>query len=482
MNEGIVSPILLAGGSGTRLWPLSRRDYPKQFVTLVGETSLFQQTCDRIQGEPFRPAFILGQADHRFLIAEQALESGLKQATVVLEPMGRDTAPAACMAALLAAREDPDRLVLLMPCDHLIADNAQFRASISNGIAAAQAGQIVVFGVVPNRPETGYGYIELDPDSPATGGLPRAVKRFVEKPSLEVAQDYLASGSFLWNAGLFLFRAETLLQHFESLQPEILEWCTDALANASVDLDFVRLEPSAYEKAPRISLDYAIMEKVTNIACVALETGWSDCGSWTSIQEIAVKDADGNATRGDVILEDTKNCLVYAEDACVAMIGLEDVVTIATQDAVLVTSRARAGDLKGLVEKLHAQGRPEAVHHPRVHRPWGWYQGLSLDSRYQVKSIMVKPGAKLSLQSHMHRAEHWIVVSGTVEVVRGDEAFLLTENESTYIPTGARHRLSNPGRIPALLIEVQSGPYLGEDDIIRYDDVYGRSPETTSAA
>ncbi|WP_342641198.1 mannose-1-phosphate guanylyltransferase/mannose-6-phosphate isomerase [Rhodoligotrophos ferricapiens] len=477
MDERSVSPILLAGGSGTRLWPLSRKDHPKQFVTLVGETSLFQQTCVRVQKPPFTAPYILGSADHRFLIAEQALEAGLQQAAVVLEPVGRDTAPAACMAALLVARADPEGLVLLLPCDHLVADDAKFRAAVTAGIPAAEAGQIVVFGVTPNRPETGYGYIELVPSETSLDGLPRPVARFVEKPAREQAQAYIAGGNYLWNAGIFLFRAETMLQHFEALQPEILEACTDALASAVVDLDFVRLDAAAYGRAPKISIDYAIMEKVENIACIPLETGWSDCGAWPSIYELAVKDADGNAIRGDVVLEDAQNCLVYSDDACVAMLGLSDVVTIATKDAVLVASRERAGDLKPLVERLQQQGRSIVSSHARVHRPWGWYESLSFDERYQVKCIMVKPGARLSLQSHMHRAEHWVVVSGTVEVVRGDETFLLTENESTYIPTGTRHRLANPGRIPAFLIEVQSGSYLGEDDIIRFDDVYGRAAE-----
>ncbi|WP_137389774.1 mannose-1-phosphate guanylyltransferase/mannose-6-phosphate isomerase [Rhodoligotrophos defluvii] len=476
MDERIVSPILLAGGSGTRLWPLSRKDHPKQFVTLVGETSLFQQTCARVQRAPFKAPYILGSADHRFLIAEQALESGLDQATVVLEPVSRDTAPAACVASLLAARENADALVLLLPCDHLVADDEEFCAAVMAGIPAAKAGQLVVFGVAPTRPETGYGYIELVPSPTPLPGLPRPVARFVEKPAREVAEDYIASGQFLWNAGIFLFRAETMLQHFEALQPEILDACTDALASAVIDLDFVRLDSEAYQRAPKVSLDYAVMEKIDTIACVPLETGWSDCGAWTSIYEIAVKDDAGNASRGDVILEDTRNCLVYSDDACVAMLGLDDVVTIATQDAVLVASRERAGDLKPLVERLQQQGRPVVTTHPRVHRPWGWYETLSLDMRYQVKCLMVKPGGRLSLQSHMHRAEHWVVVSGTVEVVRGEETFLLTENESTYIPTGTRHRLANPGRIPAFLIEVQSGSYLGEDDIVRFDDVYGRVP------
>lgn len=482
MTTDSIQPVLLAGGSGTRLWPLSRSGYPKQFVSLVGDHSLFQQTCQRMASPAFSAPVVLGNLEHRFLIAEQAMECGVKLASILLEPAGRDTAPAACIAALQAAREDPERLIVLMPCDHRIVDSEAFCASILAGADYARAGSIVVFGVVPTSAHTGYGYIELGAQKEEPGSW--AVGRFVEKPDLKTAEAYVESGNFLWNAGIFLFKAQVLLDAFLKFAPEIYQACAAALEAAAVDTDFVRLNESDYNSAPKISLDYAIMEKASDLTCQALQSDWDDCGSWSAVQALVEHDGDGNAVQGDVIVQGSEDCLAYNAntDSLLVLLGLKDVLAVATSDAVLIAAKERAGDVKAIVAQLTAEKRPEASLHRRVHRPWGWYESLSqLDGCYQVKCIMVKPGAKLSLQSHAHRAEHWVVVSGTVEVTRDDEVFALKQNESTYIPLGAVHRMANKTSEPAFLIEVQSGDYLGEDDIVRYDDIYGRAPQPRAA-
>jgi mannose-1-phosphate guanylyltransferase / mannose-6-phosphate isomerase len=469
----LIHPFILSGGSGTRLWPLSRKAYPKQFLALTGgDKSLFQMSCERFASPAFGAPTILGGNEHRFIIAEQMREIGITPASIVLEPFGRNTAPAAAIAALVAAEKSDDALLLLAPSDHIIADPVAFRQTVMQGVPAAKAGSLITFGVKPTGPHTGYGYIEAEGEGPA---LP--VRRFVEKPDLETAAAYVASGTFYWNAGIFLMSAGALIQAFEAHAPEILEGCRRALLRSQVDLDFLRLDGQVYGSVPDISIDYAIMEKAQNVACVPLTAQWSDLGAWPAVWEAIEKDADDNAAHGDVIFHDSKRSYAYSEDACVAVVGLEDVLVVATKDAILVASKEHAQSVKNVVDKLKETDRPEVIFHKRVYRPWGWFEGLDRGDRFQVKRIMVKPGAQLSLQSHYHRAEHWIVVEGTLEVTIENQVKLLNENQSTYIPLGARHRLVNPGRIPAYLIEVQSGAYLGEDDIVRYEDIYGRAAE-----
>ena len=470
---GLIYPFILSGGAGTRLWPLSRRAYPKQFLSLTEDSAtLFQQTCRRFAAPEFAAPTILGGHDHRFIIAEQLREADIQAGAIVLEPAARNTAPAAAIAALMAAAKDERAMIVLAPADHVIADAAAFRETVLRGAAAAGEGALVTFGVTPTEPHTGYGYIETQGSG---RGDALAVKRFVEKPAEADAVAYVASGNFYWNAGIFLMTATALIEAFRTHAPAVLKLCEDALAAAKPDLDFLRLDQDAYERLPDISIDYAIMEKSNRVRCVPLATSWSDLGSWSAIWDVAQKDAAGNATRGDVIVQGAANSFAYSENACLALVGVKDVIVVATKDAVLVASKAHAQAVKTVVEKLNASRREEIVSHKRCYRPWGWYEGLDRGDRFQVKRIMVKPGAQLSLQSHFHRAEHWIVVLGTLQVTIDEEVKLLSENESTYIPIGARHRLSNPGRIPAYLIEVQSGAYLGEDDIVRYEDLYGRT-------
>jgi len=469
-----VLPFILCGGAGTRLWPLSREAFPKQFHPLTGTQSLFQQTCRRLTGDLFGDLSVLSNYQHRFLIQEQLQELGLAEANIVLEPVGRNTAAASCIAALIAGRTDSEALVLLAPSDHAIGDDVAFAESISLGVNAAQQGALVTFGVEPDCPHTGYGYIEtVDSENRAKAAL--AVERFVEKPSREAATSYLDSGRFYWNAGIFLFKAATLLELFQTHAPEILVVCRQALNEAAKDLGFRQLGQS-YQRAPSISLDYAIMEKAPNIVCVPLSTSWSDVGSWSELWNFLEKDGSGNVVRGDgnVILENASGNYAYSDHACVALLGVENLVVVAMGDAVLVASKEHAELIKTLVDHLKVNGQDIAVQHNRVYRPWGWYQGLNRGDRYQVKCIMVKPGGTLSLQSHHHRSEHWVVVKGTLEVTKGAEISLLSENQSTYIAIGEKHRLANPGKIPAFLIEVQSGPYLDEDDITRFEDVYHR--------
>ncbi len=461
--------MILSGGAGTRLWPLSREAYPKQFLSLLGDGSLLQQTSKRVNGEAFDAPVMLVNRDHRFLVGEQLQDIGVTPKAIVLEPCARNTGPAALIAALIANDEDPGKLVLLLPSDHLVNDSDAFRKTVAEGAGAAADGHIVTFGVRPDSPETGFGYIE------AVGeGEVLDVARFVEKPTLEVAQGYLESGNYFWNAGIFLFSATTMISEFERLAPDILECCRNALADAKDDLDFKRLDEAAYGRCKNISLDYAVMEHARSIKCVPLGSDWSDLGAWPALWDAASKDSDGNASFGDVILNGTTNSYAYTEDAALCVLGLEHVMVVATRDAVLVAAKDQAQAVKDVVEQLKANGRDEAVIHRRVYRPWGWYEGLSQGDRFQVKCLMVKPGGRLSLQSHFHRSEHWVVVSGTAQVTVDEKTVLMSENESTYIPLGAKHRLENPGKVPAFLIEVQSGRYLGEDDIVRYEDVYNR--------
>ena len=472
MSGAEVLPFILCGGAGTRLWPLSREAFPKQFHRLTGPQSLFQETCRRLSGGIFDKLTILSNYQHRFLIQEQLQEIGLS-GDIALEPASRNTAPAACIASLMATRVSEDALVLLAPSDHAIGDSSSFAESVSLGAEAARRGSLVTFGVEPDCPHTGYGYIET------SGGVENdavSVRRFVEKPSREVAERYLEGGGFYWNAGIFLFRAGTMIELFQAHAPEILAACRQALNDATKDLGFRQLGES-YRKAPSISLDYAIMEKASDIVCVPLSTSWSDVGSWSELWSYLEKDSQGNVSRGEgkTLLQDAKGNYTYSDHASVVLVGVENLVVVAMGDAVLVASKESAEAIKSVVDHLKSNGEDIAIQHNRVYRPWGWYQGLNRGDRYQVKCIMVKPGGTLSLQSHNHRSEHWVVVRGTLAVTKGDVTSLLTENQSTYIAIGERHRLANPGKIPAFLIEVQSGAYLDEDDIIRFEDVYHRS-------
>ena len=461
-------PVILSGGSGTRLWPLSREAYPKQFLPLVGDDTMVQATWRRVAAIATAKPIVVANQEHRFMVAEQLREVGVEPAAVILEPVGRNTAPAIAIAALQAVADNGDALLLVLPSDHVVLDDASFHASVQAASAAAEAGKLVTFGIVPTGPETGYGYIKA-----ATGSGVRAVERFVEKPDLATAQGYVGSGEYFWNSGMFLFKATRYLDELRILQPAMLSACEQALAKAARDADFVRLDMDAFKACPSDSIDYAVMEKTADAMVIALDAGWSDVGSWSALWEVSPKDGNGNAHHGDVIEIDCRNTYAHGS-RLIAMVGLEDVVVVETDDAVLVGHRDRIQDVKEVVARIKRDGRSEAAAHRKVYRPWGAYDSIDNGDRFQVKRITVKPGATLSLQMHHHRAEHWIVVSGTAEVTRGDEVILLTENQSTYIPLGVTHRLKNPGKLPLELIEVQSGSYLGEDDIVRFEDKYGR--------
>ncbi len=471
---GLIHPVILSGGSGTRLWPMSRTFYPKQLLPLVGDKTLLQQAALRVAGAPgFAQPLVIANEEHRFIIAEQLREIDIAAQGLLLEPVGRNTAPAACIAALLLAEAEPGALMLLMPSDHTIEDRAAFLAAIEHAAIAARTGRLVTFGIRPERAETGYGYIERgDALAGAEGAF--AVARFVEKPDAATAERYAASGDFFWNSGIFLFPAALYLSELERLRPDMLAVCRTALAAARRDDDFIRLDKAAFTDCPADSIDYAVMEHTEHAAVVPVTMGWSDLGSWDALWDMAEKDTSGNALSGNVIAEDAKNCYLRSESGLVAALGVEDLIVVATDDAVMLAPRSRAQDVRRLVARLVKEKRGEADALPRVHRPWGSYETLHAGHRVQVKHILVKPGRKLSLQMHHHRAEHWVVVQGTARIRRGDEEIMLTEDQSTYIPLGTAHRLENPGKIPLHLIEVQSGAYLGEDDIVRFDDDYGR--------
>ena len=464
-----VQPVILSGGSGTRLWPLSREAYPKQFLPLAGELTMLQATWQRVAPIASRGPLVIANEEHRFVAAEQLQQVGAEPAAIILEPVGRNTAPAIAVAALEATRDGADALLLVLPSDHVITDEAAFRAAVQAASSAAEAGKLVTFGIVPTGPETGYGYIKA-----ADGQGVRAVERFVEKPDLDTATGYVASGQYYWNSGMFLFKASRYLQELERLQPAMLSACCTAWEGARRDADFTRLDKDAFTAVPSDSIDYAVMEKTADAVVVPLDAGWNDVGSWTALRDVSQQDGDGNAHQGDVIAIDCRNTYAYGQ-RLVAMVGLDDVIVVETDDAVLVGKADRMQEVKTVVAKLKADGRSEATWHRKVYRPWGAYDSIDNGERFQVKRITVKPGGTLSLQMHHHRAEHWIVVSGTAEVTRGDEVILLSENQSTYIPLGVTHRLRNPGKLPLELIEVQSGSYLGEDDIVRFEDTYGRS-------
>lgn len=471
-----IVPVILSGGSGSRLWPLSRKALPKQLLSLTCERTMIQETAARATGDGFAPPLLISNQEHRFLIAEQLRAAGIAHAGIILEPVGRNTAPAAAIAALRAVEGDADALVLLMPSDHVVGDRAAFHAAVTVAAKAAEAGALVTFGIQPAGPETGYGYIKAAaPMAEAPGAL--AIDRFVEKPDRATAEGYVASGDYFWNSGLFLFRAQVFLDELARLQPRMLEACRDSLAHAHRDMDFIRLGEPAFVACPSDSIDYAVMEHAKKAAVVPVDMGWNDVGSWQSLWDIADRDHGGNAISGDVVTEKAKNSYIRSEGPLVAAVGVEDLVVVATKDAVLVSHRGASQDVKKIVDQLEQAGRDSHVYHAVVHRPWGTYESIDSGANFQVKHIMVKPGAKLSLQMHHHRAEHWIVVDGTALVTCDDRQFMLKANESTYIPLGAKHRLENPGKLPLQLIEVQSGSYLGEDDIVRFEDTYGRVPE-----
>jgi mannose-1-phosphate guanylyltransferase/mannose-6-phosphate isomerase len=463
-------PVLLSGGSGTRLWPLSRETHPKQFQPLVGEQSLLQATWRRLDGlaGAGRP-IVVANEEHRFMVAEQLRQAGVTPSALLLEPVGRNTAPAIAAAALQAQSEGADPLLLVLPSDHVIRDEAGFRAAVLAAKPAAEAGALVTFGIVPTGPETGYGYIQAAP-----GDGVRAVARFVEKPDLATAEAYVAGGGYFWNSGMFLFRASRYLEELRRFAPDMVAAVRAALAAGKRDADFLRLDRAAFEACPADSIDYAVMEKTDAAAVLPIDVGWSDVGSWSALWEIADQDADGNAHHGDVLALGCRNTLAWGGRRLVSLLGLQDVIVVDTDDALLVAARDQVQQVKDIVARLKAQGRSQASIHRKVYRPWGSYDGIDSGERFQVKRIVVNPGASLSLQMHHHRAEHWIVVSGSARVTCDDKVFLLAENQSTYIPLGSRHRLENPGKVPLELIEVQSGSYLGEDDIVRFEDVYGR--------
>jgi mannose-1-phosphate guanylyltransferase/mannose-6-phosphate isomerase len=464
-------PVILSGGSGTRLWPLSRESYPKQFLPLAGTDTMLQATWLRIAPLASAAPMVVANEEHRFMVAEQLRQVGCVPSAILLEPVGRNTAPAIAVAALQATREGADPLLLVLPSDHVIKDAAAFQAAVRQAEPAAAQGRLVTFGIVPDAPETGYGYIRA---GAALADGVRQVARFVEKPDAATARQYVASGEYFWNSGMFLFRASVYLGELARQQSAMLAACRAAIDGASRDADFVRLDKAAFAACPSDSIDYAVMEHTHAAAVLPIDVGWNDLGSWSALWEVAEQDGDGNAHHGDVLAQDCRNTLAWAEGRLVALLGLEDVVVVDTADAVLVAHKDRVQDVKGIVARLKTEGRGEPTSHRKVYRPWGSYDSIDVGERFQVKRITVKPGASLSLQMHHHRAEHWVVVSGTGRITRGDEVLTLTENQSTYIPLGVRHRLENPGRLPLELIEVQSGSYLGEDDIVRFEDVYGR--------
>jgi mannose-1-phosphate guanylyltransferase / mannose-6-phosphate isomerase len=471
-----VVPVILSGGSGSRLWPLSREGYPKQFWPLTGGSTrtLLQETACRAIGPGFAPPVVVCNEAHRFLVAEQLRDAGIGGARILLEPAARNSAPAIAAAALLLRQTDPDAVLWLLAADHAIADVPALHAALDSAVAAARAGRIVTFGMRPTKAETGYGYIEAGAELPGLRGV-HAVASFTEKPDPATAETLAADGRHLWNSGMFVATAATLLDELRQHVPEVVDAVERAMAAAKRDLDFVRLGEAEFAAVPAISIDYAVMEKTERAAVVPASIGWSDIGSWAALWEAADKDAAGNATTGPVELMDAERCYVRSEGILTAVLGLRDTVVVTTEDAVLVVPRDRAQDVKALVERMKAAGRPEAKGHRRVYRPWGHYEGLTLGDRFQVKKIQVRPRQKLSLQKHFHRAEHWVVVNGTAVVERDNESILLRENESVYLPLGCVHRLENPGMIPLTLIEVQSGAYLGEDDIVRIEDTYGRA-------
>ncbi len=469
-----IIPVILSGGSGTRLWPVSRESFPKQFWPLISAQSMIQDTAARALGDGFAAPVIVCNQEHRFLVAEQMRAMGIAGARIVLEPVGRNSAPAILAAALLVAETAPDAVLWMMAADHAITDLAALHVALGIAAGAARAGRIVTFGMKPTAPEVGYGYIEVGAGLAGLAGA-HEVARFVEKPDAATAAGLVSSGRHLWNSGMFVFTAATVIAEMATHAPDVLAVVRAALAASTHDLDFIRLDPAAFAACPNISLDYAVAERTAMAAVVPADIGWTDVGSWGALWELGAKDAAGNVAVGDVLLEGATDCYVRSDGIVTAVVGLSDVVVVVTEDAVLAMHRDRAQDVKKVVDRLKAGKRHEAVAHNRAYRPWGFYESLIQGERFQVKRIVVMPGQKLSLQKHFHRAEHWVVVNGSALVTRDAETLLVRENESIYLPLGCVHRMENPGKIPLTLIEVQSGAYLGEDDIVRLEDTYGRS-------
>lgn len=477
MNK-VVTPVLLSGGTGTRLWPLSRKSFPKQFSKLIGDQTLFQQSALRLTSSDilqFSPHITMTNADFRFVVGEQLLDVGIEPGPILIEPEGRNTAPAILAATMYAYERDPNAIILVAPSDHVVKDIQSFHRSLASGLVAVSQGKIVTFGVKPTRPETGYGYLEI---AQITDGHDATqLISFVEKPDLDTAQRMLRSGNYLWNAGIFMFHAVDMLTAFEHYAPTLLEPVREALVGLKTDLDFLRLDPLAWSRCEDTSIDYAIMEHANNLVSVPLSTDWSDLGGWDAVLQEMKRDDHGVATSSNAHAIDCQDTLLRSENSSIEIVGLglKDIVAVAMPDAVLIANKNRAQDVKAVVAKLRADNVPQSEAFPKDHRPWGWFETLTISDRFQVKRIVVKPGAALSLQSHHHRSEHWIVVEGTAKVTIGDNEQLVTEGQSVYIPLGAVHRMQNPGKLPMTLIEVQTGSYLGEDDIIRYEDIYSRT-------
>ena len=464
----MIKAVVMAGGSGTRLWPLSRAAHPKQFLALHGDDTMLQATFKRLDGLDIQSSVTICNEEHRFFVAEQLREID-KLGSIILEPVGRNTAPAIALAAL-SSPEGEDPLLLVLAADHVIQDVATFTKTVMNAIPLAEAGKLVTFGIVAHEPNTGYGYIKKGESQ----GPGFAVDAFVEKPSIEVAKEYLESGDYFWNSGMFLFKASRYLEELKKHRPDIYEACQLSMDGTSIDNDFLRINQAAFSACPSDSIDYAVIEKTDDAVVVPMDVGWSDIGSWSSLWDISDKDGNGNATYGDVMLHDSYNSYIRTDGKLVSAIGVDDLVIVSTKDVLFVAHKDSVQDVKIVAQQLKAESRPEWEHHREVYRPWGKYDSIDSGERYQAKLITVKPGAKLSVQMHHHRAEHWVVVSGTAKVTNGEKTFILSENESTYIPVGVIHALENPGKVPLEMIEVQSGSYLGEDDIVRFEDVYGR--------
>ena len=478
-----VQAVIPAGGSGTRLWPLSRKEFPKQLIGIIGDDSLLQQTAKRLDGiaanHPLNAeSVVICGEEHRFMIAEQLRKSGVR-AKIILEPDARNTAPALTLAALALVENGEDAIMVVMPADHAIVDNAAFQTSVASAIRYAGEGRIVVLGIIPSRAETGYGYIKVGAALDEQGG--HRLDGFVEKPAFELAQRYVESGQYWWNSGLYVVRASVWLNAIEKYEPAIHAACSDASELTKTDADFRRVDAERFQACPSQSIDYAVMERAVHpdsgfaTAVVPLDAGWSDVGSWDAVWDVMPKDGEGNVSHGRVMLEGASNTYAHSESRLVACVGTEDLVVVETPDAILVAKKSAVQDVKAVVARIRSEAGTEATYHRKVYRPWGYYDSIDSESNFQVKRIVVKPGGVLSLQMHHHRAEHWIVVKGTARVTRGSETFLLSENQSTYIPLGEVHRLENPGKVPLAMIEVQSGSYLGEDDIVRFEDTYGRS-------
>ncbi|MCG7531320.1 mannose-1-phosphate guanylyltransferase/mannose-6-phosphate isomerase [Psychrobium sp. MM17-31] len=466
----MILPVIMAGGNGSRLWPLSRQLFPKQFLKLHSDDTMLQSTVSRLQDIEHQPPLIICNEEHRFVVAEQLRSAGLNHGQILLEPVGRNTAPAIALAAFNAVNQGQDPLLLVLAADHVIQNTDAFTQAVEQAATLAAQDKLVTFGITPTHPETGYGYIKAG----VMESNSAAVEQFVEKPDLATAQDYLQSGNYFWNSGMFMFKANVFLDELKQHRPDIYSACQSAMNNTSSDLDFIRIDKTAFELCPDDSIDYAVMEKTAQAMVVPMNADWSDIGSWSALWDIEEKDDNGNVCHGDVLNVDSRNSYINAQDKLVATVGLDNVVIVETKDAILVADKSKVQNVKDVVNELKAQGRSEVSEHREVYRPWGKYDSLDDGNRFKVKRITVKPGARLSTQMHHHRAEHWIVVTGTAKVIKDNEEVFLTENQSTYIPVGSVHSLENPGMVDLELIEVQSGGYLGEDDIVRFDDKYGR--------